>query len=336
MSHNQSDQNIKITDLSERVVHEILEVISDGIWDWNANSGFVYRNNGWYEMLGYPAHVFENTVHTWEGIIHPDDFERVMFQFDAYINNQTERYQIEYRCQTHDGNYIWIEDRGKVIERNSDGSVSRMIGAHRNIHDRKHLLEKLELKNKSLEALVEERTVELREANLRLQQQLKIKKNLSETDVLTSTANRYLLEKVLKHEYNRAKRFCQPLSLLSLDVDNFKSINDKYGHIVGDLALTHIVDIIRNNIREVDVLGRWGGDEFMIVLPNTQLDEAKAIAEKIRKLVETIPVDSNINVTMSLGIVELQQNESQDQLLIRADKMLYNAKAAGKNTIRGE
>ncbi|MCB5302468.1 sensor domain-containing diguanylate cyclase [Yersinia bercovieri] len=335
MSHNQSDQKLKIADLNERVVHEILEVISDGIWDWNANNGFVYRNSGWYEMLGYPVHAFENTVHTWEKIIHPDDFERVMFQFDAYINNQSERYQIEYRCQTHEGDYIWIEDRGKVIERNRDGSVSRMIGAHRNIHDKKHRLEKLELKNKTLEALVEERTSELRKINYQLQQQLDIKKSLSETDVLTSAANRYLLEKVLKHEYNRAKRFCQPLSLLSLDLDNFKFINDQYGHSVGDLTLTHIVDVIRNNIREVDVLGRWGGDEFMIVLPNTQLNEAKTIAEEIRQLIEVMPVDGNIHVTMSLGVVELAQNEAQEQLLIRADKMLYNAKAAGKNVIRG-
>ncbi|CNF81680.1 sensor domain-containing diguanylate cyclase [Yersinia bercovieri] len=335
MSHNQSDQKLKIADLNERVVHEILEVISDGIWDWNANNGFVYRNSGWYEMLGYPVHAFENTVHTWEKIIHPDDFDRVMFQFDAYINNQSERYQIEYRCQTHEGDYIWIEDRGKVIERNRDGSVSRMIGAHRNIHDKKHRLEKLELKNKTLEALVEERTSELRKINYQLQQQLDIKKSLSETDVLTSAANRYLLEKVLKHEYNRAKRFCQPLSLLSLDLDNFKFINDQYGHSVGDLTLTHIVDVIRNNIREVDVLGRWGGDEFMIVLPNTQLNEAKTIAEEIRQLIEVMPVDGNIHVTMSLGVVELAQNEAQEQLLIRADKMLYNAKAAGKNVIRG-
>ncbi|CNI31545.1 sensor domain-containing diguanylate cyclase [Yersinia bercovieri] len=335
MSHNQSDQKLKIADLNERVVHEILEVISDGIWDWNANNGFVYRNSGWYEMLGYPVHAFENTVHTWEKIIHPDDFDRVMFQFDAYINNQSERYQIEYRCQTHEGDYIWIEDRGKVIERNRDGSVSRMIGAHRNIHDKKHRLEKLELKNKTLEALVEERTSELRKINYQLQQQLDIKKSLSETDVLTSAANRYLLEKVLKHEYNRAKRFCQPLSLLSLDLDNFKFINDQYGHSVGDLTLTHIVDVIRNNIREIDVLGRWGGDEFMIVLPNTQLNEAKTIAEEIRQLIEVMPVDGNIHVTMSLGVVELAQNEAQEQLLIRADKMLYNAKAAGKNVIRG-
>ncbi|WP_145499328.1 sensor domain-containing diguanylate cyclase [Yersinia bercovieri] len=335
MSHNQSDQKLKIADLNERVVHEILEVISDGIWDWNANNGFVYRNSGWYEMLGYPVHAFENTVHTWEKIIHPDDFERVMFQFDAYINNQSERYQIEYRCRTHEGDYIWIEDRGKVIERNRDGSVSRMIGAHRNIHDKKHRLEKLELKNKTLEALVEERTSELRKINYQLQQQLDIKKSLSETDVLTSAANRYLLEKVLKHEYNRAKRFCQPLSLLSLDLDNFKFINDQYGHSVGDLTLTHIVYVIRNNIREIDVLGRWGGDEFMIVLPNTQLNEAKTIAEEIRQLIEVMPVDGNIHVTMSLGVVELAQNEAQEQLLIRADKMLYNAKAAGKNVIRG-
>ncbi|WP_145536115.1 sensor domain-containing diguanylate cyclase [Yersinia thracica] len=335
MNYNQSDHKLKIADLNERVVHEILEVISDGIWDWNANNGFVYRNTGWYEMLGYPAHAFENTVHTWEKIIHPEDFERVMFQFDAYINQQAEKYQIEYRCLTHDGDYIWIEDRGKVIERNIDGTVSRMIGAHRNIHDRKHRLEKLELKNKSLEALVEERTAELRESNFQLQQQLNIEKILSETDVLTSAANRYLLEKVLKHEYNRAKRFCQPLSLLALDLDNFKSINDKYGHSVGDLTLTHVVDVISNNIRAVDLLGRWGGDEFMIVLPNTQLNEAKSIAEKIRHLIERMPVDGDIHVTMSLGVVELEQKESQEQLLIRADKMLYNSKTAGKNRVSG-
>lgn len=144
-----------------------------------------------------------------------------------------------------------------------------------------------------------------------------------------------MLEKVLKHEYNRAKRFCQPLSLLALDLDNFKSINDKHGHSVGDLTLTHIVDVIRNNIREIDVLGRWGGDEFMIVLPNTQLNEAKCIAEKIRQCIETMPVEGNINVTMSLGVVELGQNEAQEQLLIRADKMLYNSKAAGRNIISG-
>lgn len=208
-----------------------------------------------------------------------------------------------------------------------------MIGAHRNIHNRKQRLEKLERKNKSLEALIEERTAELRETNLRLQQQLDIKKSLSETDVLTSTANRYLLEKVLKHEYLRAKRFCQPLSLLSLDLDDFKSINDQYGHSVGDLTLTHIVDVIRNNIREIDVLGRWGGDEFMIVLPNTQLKDAKNLAEKIRERVALKPVEGYICVTMSLGVVELQHNEAQEQLLIRADKMLYTAKAAGKNMI---
>ncbi|WP_404273611.1 diguanylate cyclase [Yersinia similis] len=333
MSDNQSDQTIKIADLNEHVVHEILEVISDGIWDWNANSGFVYRNTSWYEMLGYSAHTFENTVHIWEKIIHPDDFERVMFHFDAYLNNQVERYQIEYRCRTYEGDYIWIEDRGKVVERNLDGSVSRMIGAHRNIHNRKQRLEKLERKNKSLEALIEDRTVELRETNLRLQQQLDIKKSLSETDVLTSAANRYLLEKVLKHEYLRAKRFCQPLSLLSLDLDDFKSINDQYGHSVGDLTLTHIVDVIRNNIREIDVLGRWGGDEFMIVLPNTQLKDAKNLAEKIRERVALKLVEGYIRVTMSLGVVELQHNEAQEQLLIRADKMLYIAKAAGKNMI---
>ena len=123
-----------LSDLNEDMLHTILELVSDGIWDWNANTGFVYRNPGWYEMLGYPPHSLDNNVLTWENVIHPDDYSRVMALFDDYLNQRAPGYQAEYRCRMRDGTYIWIEDRGYVLARNADGSVARMVGAHRDGH----------------------------------------------------------------------------------------------------------------------------------------------------------------------------------------------------------
>ena len=150
-----------LSDLNEDMLHTILELVSDGIWDWNANTGFVYRNPGWYEMLGYPPHSLDNNVLTWENVIHPDDYQQVMALFDDYLNQRAPGYQAEYRCRMQDGSYIWIEDRGYVLARNADGSVARMVGAHRSIEDKKRLYEALERRNQSLEAIVEERTREL-------------------------------------------------------------------------------------------------------------------------------------------------------------------------------
>lgn len=131
------------SDFSEDLLHTILELVSDGIWDWNANTGFVYRNPGWYKMLGYEPHSLDNTALTWENLIHPDDYPAVMAVFDDYVQQRAPTYQAEYRCRMLDGSYTWIEDRGYVLSRNADGSVARMIGAHRSIDDKRRLLEAL-------------------------------------------------------------------------------------------------------------------------------------------------------------------------------------------------
>ena len=117
--------------LNADMLHTVLELVSDGIWDWNANTGFVYRNPGWYEMLGYPRHSLDNNVFTWENVIHPEDYPQVMTRFDDYINRRAPHYQIEYRCRKQDGSYLWIEDRGYVIARNADGSVARINSSSR-------------------------------------------------------------------------------------------------------------------------------------------------------------------------------------------------------------
>ncbi|CAJ1918844.1 diguanylate cyclase [Aeromonas veronii] len=329
----QDSDTIRISDVSEAVVHGILEVISDGIWDWNANTGFVYRNPGWYRMLGYEPHTLGNNVFTWESVIHPDDMDRVMVSFDAYLSGAAPDYRVEYRCRSRGGDYIWIEDCGRIIERNPDGSVARMIGAHRNIHASKLLLEQLELRNQSLEQLVAERTAELVRVNEALQQRVEENRQLAETDALTGAASRYRLERALQLECERARRFHLPFTVIAMDVDNFKQINDSYGHNIGDQTLINIVALVRDHIREIDLLARWGGDEFMVLLPNTGREDALVVANKFQALMVTHPICPRGVTTMSFGVAEYQQGEQKESLMVRADRALYQAKQQGKNQI---
>ncbi|MBH3455097.1 diguanylate cyclase [Pseudomonas monteilii] len=318
---------------SEQQLHTLFELISDGIWDWNANTGYVYRNPGWYAMLGYASHSMANSVLTWESVIHPEDYPRVMAHFEAYIRQHNERYLIEYRCRCHDGSYLWIEDSGYIIDRNEDGSVARMLGAHRNIDAGKRLVEQLEQKNQSLEGQVAERTRELSWVNQQLQRQLDENRELAERDALTRIANRYRLEKALQRECERAQRFRQPLSLIAMDLDDFKPINDRYGHARGDAALVRVVDSLRTCLRELDLLARWGGDEFVIVLPQSTLGEALDVAGRLRQVMAQLEPVGECRLTMSYGVVQWQEGEDQHALLARADKAMYRAKGAGKNAI---
>jgi diguanylate cyclase (GGDEF)-like protein len=255
--------------------------------------------------------------------------------FDDYLSERAPGYQAEYRCRMQDGQYLWIEDRGHILARNADGSVARMIGAHRSIEDKRRLFEALERRNHSLEALIEERTRELSRVNLQLQLQLDENRKLAQTDTLTSIANRYRLEQVLPQACERAQRFREPLSLIAMDIDDFKIINDHYGHALGDAALVHVVDNVKRFVRAGDLLARWGGDEFIMTLPNTSLAEARTLAEKIRHgLVDLLPV-GDFNVTMSFGVVQRFDDEQQTGLMARADQALYQSKTAGKNVISG-
>ena len=316
-------KQVLIPEMSKQSLAATLEIISDGIWDWNATTGYVYRSPGWYTMLGYDIHSLDNTVFTWESVIH----------IDEYITQKSKEYNIQYRCRTKLGDYIWIEDRGKVIERSDDGSVIRMIGAHRNINAEKLLLEKFRLKNQSLENMIEERTKELVDINRVLEMKVEEAQRLAITDSLTSVSNRYHFEKVLNREVERAHRFNEPLSIVSIDVDHFKQINDHYGHAIGDMVLIKLTKIIKSSIREIDLLSRWGGDELMIVLPNTVLNDAIDVAEKLRKLVSNTDFNKTINVTSSFGVVQLLQDESSMRFTNRADHALYKSKKSGRNVV---
>lgn len=122
---------------SECLLKDGLDIISDGVWDLNARSGHVDRSSGWYRMPDHEVDSFNKDVLTWENVIHREDYPNVMTRFESYINANIPEYRILYRCVRADGSLLWIENSGKIVERNEDGSVARMIGAHTDINEAK-------------------------------------------------------------------------------------------------------------------------------------------------------------------------------------------------------
>ena len=162
-------------------------------------------------------------------------------------------------------------------------------------------------------------------------------------DALTGFYNRHQLEVRMKQEVANAKRQQAPLCGIMTDIDFFKNVNDTYGHAVGDLVLKTIAKVIRGQLREYDIAGRYGGEEFSILLPFTGIHEAKMVAERLRRAIESKTIDiskvnpdietKDINITISLGIYELKENDNVEDLIIKADKALYQAKNTGRNKV---
>ena len=178
---------------------------------------------------------------------------------------------------------------------------------------------------KDLQAQVENRTHELLEVNEELSR-------ISKLDPLTGAYNRRYFSEVLEELFALSKRQNTPLSLAIMDMDDFKSINDRYGHDIGDKVLQVFVDIIQGHIRESDLFARFGGEEFILLLPHTDLQQAVIVLEKLRKLVASCDTVTGVSFTVSIGVSELNIDEDTIQTLIkRADNALYKAKQSGKN-----
>lgn len=173
----------------------------------------------------------------------------------------------------------------------------------------------------------------IREYYISYQILAKIMSDLAMTDSLTQVDNRRRLEKYIYEEVNRANRHNLPLTMLMFDIDNFKRINDRYGHASGDLVLVKTAHLIRDNLRSSDHFGRWGGDEFLIVATNT--DEATAIhlAERLRKILEITPIFEFMPITCSFGVTRYARGDSPDVLVRRADMGLFRAKRNGCNQV---
>ena len=159
----------------------------------------------------------------------------------------------------------------------------------------------------------------------------KLLKTIATTDKLTKIFNRFKFDEVLSVETSRSRRYKAPLSLMVFDIDLFKNVNDKYGHDTGDTLLGEITTIVKNIIRSIDAFARWGGDEFAIILPSTTLENGVILAEKIRDAIQKHNFNIEETVSVSIGVAEYINGESEQELLKRTDTMLYKSKSLGRN-----
>lgn len=199
---------------------------------------------------------------------------------------------------------------------------------------------KLRLYKEQLESIVEERTNALRIKNTQLETEIvereKIEaelEHLATIDPLTSIYNRRKFNEVLSYELRRDERYHSGISFILCDMDNFKTINDDYGHNTGDEVLILFAKLVKECIRSSDTFARWGGEEFVLLLPETGYERAIQISDKIRRLTENTRFSTVDKITVSFGITQYLEGDTADTLFKRADKALYKAKNNGRNRI---
>lgn len=155
----------------------------------------------------------------------------------------------------------------------------------------------------------------------------------AETDELTGLSNRRKIERVLAREFDRAMRYARPLSIVMIDVDHFKRVNDSYGHGVGDVVLMSIARRIRKRLRVSDHVGRWGGEEFILICPETDTTDAMLVADRIRRTIKQKPIRTAGTMTASFGVATYNGQGDYEVLIAEADKYLYAAKEQGRDRI---
>jgi two-component system cell cycle response regulator len=179
---------------------------------------------------------------------------------------------------------------------------------------------------------------DLKKTTRQLREMLTRVETLANVDPLTGLFNRRRFETVIDKEFKRAVRYNLPLSCMMLDIDHFKKVNDSFGHAVGDGVLRQTVNIIQGNIRDVDTVARWGGEEFIIMSPNTSKNNALVVADRIRKNMagQSFQNVDDRKITISIGIADIPDPgiNTKEQLIDAADQALYGAKKSGRNRVR--
>ena len=273
-----------------------------GRWYWEIGSNEVICNAKKYEAIGYSKDEVPKDIgyEFFTEKLHPEDYEPVMQNMREHLTGQRKAYEVEYRIKAKDGSYKWYYDRGVITKREEDGSPKLLAGIVFDITKKKEMEEELE--------------------------------KLALLDSLTQIMNRRTIFEFLENETKRAERDQHSISVLMFDIDHFKDINDKYGHAMGDRVLIEVAALIKEEIREIDGLGRYGGEEFLVVLSGSDLDHAFLVAERIRHRVAQNQFENGIRVTISGGL-SAYKNQSLYDLVKEADKNLYVSKEKGRNCV---
>ncbi|HYG76201.1 MAG TPA: GGDEF domain-containing protein [Planctomycetota bacterium] len=293
-----------------QLLKTLIDNIPDFIYAKDAQGRYVIDNAADQQILGVnsPEEVIGRTVFDF---FPPEIAERFHADDLEVISTGKPLFNREEPYRDKDGNLRWLSTT-KVPLRDPKGIVTGLVGISRDITDQKLAKEELARANEQLRRLVRE-------------------------DSLTCLLNRRTVMDVAAQEWARWQRYGRELSILIIDADDFKAVNDSYGHLAGDQALKFVADTLSQSMRVTDSVGRYGGEEFLAVLPDTSLDGALHAGDKIVKAVREASIslaNTALKLTVSIGAATAHRNDAGiDSLVHRADQALYLAKQRGKNRI---
>jgi diguanylate cyclase (GGDEF)-like protein/PAS domain S-box-containing protein/putative nucleotidyltransferase with HDIG domain len=304
----------------------------DGIWDWDIRTGKMHFSKEWKLMVGCTEQEISDHPDAWFKRVHDSDIPALQSAIQDHLRGKTPQFKSQYRILHKDFTYRWMICSGAAIN-GTDGRPARLTGVQVDITIQKDGESRLK------EAL-EDLQLALTSERLLLQELDRKNKELTElsiTDGLTKLFNHRFLQERFDYEFGRAKRYGQTLSCLLIDIDFFKKINDSYGHQFGDCVLRDLSRLLKENSRETDICGRYGGEEFMIVTAQP-LEDAIKFAHKLHSAIGNYPFSdgkTTIKVTISVGISDYRSEiKTKQEMIERADNALYQAKHDGRNTIR--
>ncbi|MFT5720974.1 MAG: diguanylate cyclase (GGDEF)-like protein/PAS domain S-box-containing protein [Motiliproteus sp.] len=293
-----ADQKIRLS--------SIIEGTHVGTWEWNIQSGKTVYNDYWAQIIGYTLGEIEPTsADTWIKNTHPDDVNRSNEILEKHFLGLLPYYEFEIRMRHKNGAWVWVLDRGKVALWTPEGRPLLMFGTHQDISNQK-------------------------KAEIKLLHK-------SEHDPLTDLPNRVLLSDRLHQSLLIASRDNKNLAVIFIDLDEFKLINDTLGHDVGDQVLIEVAERIKDCLRESDTVSRFGGDEFVVLLPTVEAEYyVAAVAKKISHVINMLLelAEHRLNVSSSIGVAIYPEHGDNEELLLKnADTAMYAAKNSGRNNV---
>ena len=300
-----SEQNLKI---AQAVAHL-------GHWEMDVDTREVQWSDETYRIFGFEPEGIRPSYDLFLQAIHPEDRERVASQIERI--REGGEFDLEFRILLPDAKLRVIHSKGVLVTFPETGRRPEILGTVQHV-------------DQEVIGVVQDITSR-KELERRLEHE-------AQTDALTGCASRRFFLEMAQREVHHSHRHGRDLAVLMLDMDHFKQVNDAFGHHVGDVALQKLASTCGTTLRREDLLGRLGGEEFAVLLPDTPGSTAQDVAERLRRSVAEVdvPVEGNapLHVTVSIGIARLEPSDSDiDALLQRADQALYQAKSAGRNRV---
>ncbi len=291
--------------LSEKSkLSNIIERTNLATWEWEVQSNNLIINKQWAEMIGYTIEELSPlSTQTWKGLTHPDDLKKAVSLLEQHFNGIIPNYDCEFRVKHKNGYWIWVHAKGQVSSWSNEGKPLVMFGIHENITDRKFV-----------------------------EQQAYHRANY---DPVTELPSRRYAEETTLLLIQQSERNSKKLAVLYADLDNFKPVNDSYGHEIGDRLLKTVGDRFKASLRKADLVARIGGDEFFIILDN--IDSVESVVETTEKIIKKVSepyiIDKqviHIGISIGVAIFPIHGNDSKS-LIKLADNAMYLAKQKGKN-----